>query len=156
MILLEKLKILTPLQILWEIWANLLLPKALKSCPKSNKSLNLVTLSPTHLGHWPPFRFRLKNVLRDSVLNLEQWKSVAALKIINEIKQRLRKPFAPKLFPCKTTRRENKMSSQKEFIYFCLDIWRFFKLTWTLQSDKLNILLFLNVFPSLCLYIQVQ
>ena len=29
---------------MWEIWANLLLPKALKSCPKSNKSPNLVTL----------------------------------------------------------------------------------------------------------------
>ena len=30
---------------MWEIWANLLLPKALKSCPKSNKSPDLVTLS---------------------------------------------------------------------------------------------------------------
>ena len=29
---------------MWEIWANLLLPKALKSCTKSNKSPNLVTL----------------------------------------------------------------------------------------------------------------
>ena len=29
---------------LLEIWANKLLPKALKSCPKSNKSPNLVTL----------------------------------------------------------------------------------------------------------------
>ena len=28
-----------------EIWANQLLPKALKSCPKSNKSPNLVTLA---------------------------------------------------------------------------------------------------------------
>ena len=27
-----------------EIWTNSLLPKALKSCPKSNKSPNLVTL----------------------------------------------------------------------------------------------------------------
>ena len=27
-----------------EIWANLLLPKALKSCPKSNKSPNLAAL----------------------------------------------------------------------------------------------------------------
>ena len=27
-----------------EIWANYLLPKVLKSCPKSNKSPNLVTL----------------------------------------------------------------------------------------------------------------
>ena len=32
---------------MWEIWANLLLPKALKSCPKSNKSPNLVTLTMT-------------------------------------------------------------------------------------------------------------
>ena len=29
---------------MWEIWANQLLPKALKTCPKSNKSPNLVTL----------------------------------------------------------------------------------------------------------------
>ena len=29
---------------MWEIWANLLLPKGLKSCPKSNKSPDLVTL----------------------------------------------------------------------------------------------------------------
>ena len=29
---------------MWEIWANYLLPKALKACPKSNKLLNLVTL----------------------------------------------------------------------------------------------------------------
>ena len=29
---------------MWEIWANLLLPKALKSCPKSKKSPDLVTL----------------------------------------------------------------------------------------------------------------
>ena len=27
-----------------KIWANQLLPKALKSCPKSNKSPNLITL----------------------------------------------------------------------------------------------------------------
>ena len=27
-----------------EIWANQLLPKALKTCPKSNKSPNMVTL----------------------------------------------------------------------------------------------------------------
>ena len=29
---------------MWEIWANSLLPNALKTCPKSNKSPNLVTL----------------------------------------------------------------------------------------------------------------
>ena len=29
---------------MWKIWANYLLGKALKSCPKSNKSPNLVTL----------------------------------------------------------------------------------------------------------------
>ena len=29
---------------MWEIWTNQFLPKALKSCPKSNKSPNLVTL----------------------------------------------------------------------------------------------------------------
>ena len=41
MISLEKLMILTPLQ--------KLLPKALKSCPKSNKSPNLVTLPTTNV-----------------------------------------------------------------------------------------------------------
>ena len=30
---------------MWEIWANLLMPQALKSCPKSIKSPNLVTLA---------------------------------------------------------------------------------------------------------------
>ena len=29
---------------MWEIWANLLFAKVLKSCPKSKKSPNLVTL----------------------------------------------------------------------------------------------------------------
>ena len=29
---------------MWEIWTNQLLPKALKSCPMSNKLPNLVTL----------------------------------------------------------------------------------------------------------------
>ena len=29
---------------MWEIWANQLLPKAFKICPKSNKSPDLVTL----------------------------------------------------------------------------------------------------------------
>ena len=35
---------------MWEIWANWLLPQALKSCPKSNKSPNLVTLFAGHRG----------------------------------------------------------------------------------------------------------
>ena len=30
----------------WEIWAKSFLPKALKTCQKSNKSPNLVTLGP--------------------------------------------------------------------------------------------------------------
>ena len=29
---------------MWEIWANKLLPKAIKSCPKSIKSPNMVQL----------------------------------------------------------------------------------------------------------------
>ena len=33
---------------MWDIWANYLLPKALKSCPKCKKSPNLVTLKDTH------------------------------------------------------------------------------------------------------------
>ena len=47
MISVEKLKILTPYKScprMWEIWAKKLLPKALKTCPKFNKSPNLVTL----------------------------------------------------------------------------------------------------------------
>ena len=34
---------------MWKIWTNKLLPKALKSCPKSNKSPDLVTLTTTIL-----------------------------------------------------------------------------------------------------------
>ena len=48
MISLEKWYILTPLKNclrLWEIWANQLLPKALKSRPMCKKSPNLVTLT---------------------------------------------------------------------------------------------------------------
>jgi len=33
---------------MWEIWANIFLPKALKNCPKSNKLPNLVTLVGTN------------------------------------------------------------------------------------------------------------
>ena len=47
MILLEKLQILTPLQKLPKNVGDLgkvLLPQALKSCPKTNKSPNLVIL----------------------------------------------------------------------------------------------------------------
>ena len=35
-----------------EIWANLLLPKAFKTCPKSNKSPNLVTLLLTQTNYY--------------------------------------------------------------------------------------------------------
>ena len=48
MILLEKLQMLTPLQKLPKNVGDLgkvLLPQALKSCPKTNKSPNLVTLA---------------------------------------------------------------------------------------------------------------
>ena len=38
---------------MWAIWANELLPKALKSCPTSNKSPNLVTLTKTHTSRSP-------------------------------------------------------------------------------------------------------
>ena len=44
---------------MWEIWANLLLPKALKTCPKSNKSPNLVTLAPPILLFYSFFLSRL-------------------------------------------------------------------------------------------------
>ena len=39
---------------MWQIWTNQLLPKALKSCPKSNKSPNLVTLLESLLGSSAP------------------------------------------------------------------------------------------------------
>ena len=39
---------------MWEIWTNKLLLKALKSCPKSNKSPNLVTLNVIDTDHWLP------------------------------------------------------------------------------------------------------
>ena len=35
---------------MWEVWENLVLPKDLKSCPKSYKSPNLVTLLLNSLG----------------------------------------------------------------------------------------------------------
>ena len=38
---------------MWDIWANRLLPKALKRCPKSNKSPDLVTLKGTLHYHDP-------------------------------------------------------------------------------------------------------
>ena len=52
MISLEKLKILTPFRKLPKNVGDLgklFLPKALKSCPKSKKSPNLVTPSPTQI-----------------------------------------------------------------------------------------------------------
>ena len=52
MILLEKLQILTPLQKLPKNVGDLgkvLLPQALKSCPKTNKSPNLVILIQTQI-----------------------------------------------------------------------------------------------------------
>ena len=37
---------------MWEIWANYLLPKALKRCPKCKKSPNLVTLVMNSFCRW--------------------------------------------------------------------------------------------------------
>ena len=45
---------------MWKIWANYFLSKALKSCPKSNKSPNLVTLDKalyTHVCNFTIKRF---------------------------------------------------------------------------------------------------
>ena len=53
MISLEKWNILTRLRELpkmWAIWAKFMLPQASKSCPKCNKSPNLVTLLLTYLS----------------------------------------------------------------------------------------------------------
>ena len=48
-----------------EIWANLLLPKALKSCPKSNKSPNLVTLATCTIMKKPTVRMRSEHSYYD-------------------------------------------------------------------------------------------
>ena len=47
---------------LWEIWANELLPKSLKSCPKSNKSPNLVTLFVIKWPSWSKWLFESESV----------------------------------------------------------------------------------------------
>ena len=48
---------------MWKIWANSLLPKALKSCPKSNKSPNLVTcLQDTFIHSERLFRLNCQNI----------------------------------------------------------------------------------------------
>ena len=77
MISLEKRYILTTLQKclrMWEIWANLLLPKALKSCPKSKKSPNLVTLEKGNPRCcWIASRFFLQKIgLNDAPENVPQ------------------------------------------------------------------------------------
>ena len=53
---------------MWQIWAHKLLPKALKSCPKSNKLPNLVTL------HWSipfpqPFMLLICNYGQSLIVN---------------------------------------------------------------------------------------
>ena len=57
--------------IIWAIWAKLLLPQALKSCPKCNKSPNRVTLDP------------IKNLSRRalSIKNCYWFKSKQSLKM---------------------------------------------------------------------------
>ena len=63
MIALEKLKILTPLQILAKHvgdLGNLIVAKGFKACPKSNKSPHLVTLITSHLPiylHLPMYTY---------------------------------------------------------------------------------------------------
>ena len=46
---------------MWEIFANQLLPKALKSCPKSKKSPDLVTLLALHFFSFREGFFSKKN-----------------------------------------------------------------------------------------------
>ena len=52
---------------MWQVWANKLLPKALKSCPKSNKSPNLVTLQMSN--------FYLKRIWAKQGTNSFCWKT---------------------------------------------------------------------------------
>ena len=67
MISLEKWKILTTSQNLPKmraIWAKLLLPQAFKSCPKSNKSPNLVTLGMMHVSRLETLSASVGKLLR--------------------------------------------------------------------------------------------
>ena len=77
---------------MWEIWAQILLPNALKSCPKSNKSHNLVTLLITCYfsnNFWANFcaKILLINSLGIFRLNVfilmkELWKNKRVQKVI--------------------------------------------------------------------------
>ena len=48
---------------MWEIWANYLLPKALKSCPKSTKLPNLVTLFETSFVDLPQLKMFFEKLI---------------------------------------------------------------------------------------------
>ena len=69
-----------------EIWANYLLPKALKTCPMSNKSPNLVTLIGTNALFLSGFleynlidqRFDSSNTSRDQCVH-----KVASIYLVN-------------------------------------------------------------------------
>ena len=50
---------------MWDIWTNLLLPKAFKSCPKSNKSPNLVTL----VRMYDEVKVQQRHLITDSARN---------------------------------------------------------------------------------------
>ena len=78
----EKLKISTPLQKLPKIraiWVKLLLPRALKSCPKCNKSPNLVTLQPTNCIFKRKFSPSLK-VAEAGIVSHQHYKTFTAVK----------------------------------------------------------------------------
>ena len=69
---------------MWEIWANSLLPQALKSCPKSNKSPNLVTL------------FVNKNVFKSSRNGVAE--TLRLLSLFDKEYQKLWKPLDVRIF----------------------------------------------------------
>ena len=56
---------------MWEIWANKLLPNALKSCPKSNKSPNLVTLLMSLINLRRKFKFKAMMFIIGSLHTVE-------------------------------------------------------------------------------------
>ena len=85
-----------------EIWANYLLPKALKTCPKSNKSPTLVTLlvTPDSITGSPDNKIRgiNKNQFRECRGNDRRSLNVNVIMMMRTRMRRLSLPFDT---PCK-------------------------------------------------------
>ena len=87
---------------MWEIWANYLLPQALKSCTKSNKLPNLITLFPSLFGlFWGFFKQILQqmnvNIFPSSILSWDSNPRPSEheshpITLLNSIEKRIRGP----------------------------------------------------------------